>query len=331
TEEDVQMLKATVPGISVISPQYRKNVSLTYGRKTTSTECEGVNPDFEEMRRMFPAGGGRFINAVDVQLQRRVLFIGVELAAELFGTENPVGKSLFVDGVPFTIVGVMQKKLQTSMNNGPDSWRAIMPYSTFRTQYGELYVNSIVIQPTDPTQQEIVKTRISESLGRKYHFHPNDERALPIWDFIEAEKIMKKVNIGIEIFLGAVGFLTLLIAGVGVANVMFAVVKERTKEIGIKMAIGAKKSYILFQVIFEALLISFIGGAVGISMTFAVVSLVGLFPADDGAMQFLGHPIISSTIIILTVGILTMIGLLAGFFPARRASSVNPVESLRYE
>ncbi len=331
TEEDVALLKASVPGIAMISPQYRHNVSLTYGKKTTTTECEGVNADFEEMRRMYPAGGGRFINQSDVAFQRRVLFVGVELAGELFGAENPVGKIVMMDGVPFTIVGVMQKKIQTSMNNGPDTWRAIVPYSTFRTRYGNIFVNSIVIRPTDPSQQARLKENLFQTLGSKYHFDSSDERALFIWDFVEAEKINKKVGVGIQIFLGSVGFLTLLIAGVGVANVMFAVVKERTKEIGIKMAIGAKKSYILSQFVFEALLIAFIGGAIGIAITWSIVSIVHLFPADDGPMQFLGRPIISTAIMLLTVGILATVGLLAGFFPARRAANVDPVESLRYE
>jgi putative ABC transport system permease protein len=331
TEEDVDLLKASIPGIAMISPQYRSNVSLTYGKKTTTTECEGANPDFEEMRRMFPAGGGRFINSSDVSLQRRVLFVGVELAQTLFGQENPIGKVVMMDGVPFTIIGVMQKKIQTSMNNGPDTWRAIIPYSTFRTRYGYIYVNSIVVRPSDPTQQERLKEQLFEVLGRKYHFDPKDERAMFIWDFVEAEKINKKVSTGIEIFLGSVGFLTLLIAGVGVANVMFAVVKERTREIGIKMAIGARKSYILSQFIFEALLIAFIGGLIGITITWTIVFIVRLVPADDGPMQFLGRPIISTTIMFVTVGILATIGLLAGFFPARRAASVDPVESLRYE
>ncbi|MFA6540413.1 MAG: ABC transporter permease [Bacteroidota bacterium] len=331
TEEDISLLRESIPGIAMISPQYRGNVSLTYGKKTTTTECEGVNPDFEEMRRMFPAGGGRFINESDVLSQRRTLFIGIELAEELFGSENPVGKVVMMDAVPFTVVGVMQKKIQTSMNNGPDTWRAIIPYTTFHTRYGNLYVNSIVIRPTDPSQQARLKENLSQFLGSKYHFAPEDERALFIWDFLEAEKINNKVSMGIEIFLGSVGFLTLLIAGVGVANVMFAVVKERTREIGIKMAIGARKNYILAQFIFEALSIAFIGGTIGIMITWAIVFIVHLFPADSGPMQFLGRPVISTSIMFLTVGILALVGLLAGFFPARRAANVDPVESLRYE
>ncbi|HTK81702.1 MAG TPA: ABC transporter permease [Bacteroidota bacterium] len=331
TEEDVDLVKRTVNGIDMISPQYRNQITLTYKKNSATTECEGVNPGFEEMRRMYPAGGGRFLDDADIIEQRRVIFLGVEIAKDLFGDEDPIGKTVMVDGLPFTLVGIMQKKMQTSMNNGPDTRRAIIPYTSFRTMYGDRYVNSIVIHPTDPSKQASIKSDLYRVLGRKYRFDPDDERTLGIWDFIEDEKINRKITLGISIFLGSVGLLTLIIAGVGVANVMYVVVKERTREIGIRMAIGARRSYILAQFIFEALFLAFIGGAVGMSISYGIISLVRMFPADDGPMQFLGRPVLSPAIMLLTTAILGAIGFLAGFFPARRAASVDPVESLRYE
>jgi putative ABC transport system permease protein len=217
------------------------------------------------------------------------------------------------------------------MNNGPDTRRAIIPYTTFRTSYGNKNVNSIVLQPIDPTRQEAVKSSLYDVLGRKYRFDPKDERALGIWDFIEAEKISQKIGLGVSIFLFSIGFLTLVIAGVGVANVMYVVVKERTKEIGIKLAVGARRSYILSQFIFESLLLSLSGGAIGILFCYAVVSIVWMIPAEEGAMQFVGRPVLSLSLVMITVGILTAIGFAAGVFPARKAASVDPVESLRYE
>jgi putative ABC transport system permease protein len=332
-EEDADLLQKVIPGIDMISPQYRKNVQVTYGKFSITAECEGVNPLFEEMRRVYPAGGGRFLNEVDLLDQRRVLFLGDEIAKNIFKDEDPIGKTILVDNVPFTVIGTMQKKIQTSMNNGPDADRAIIPYTTFRTTYGNIYVNTLIVHPTDPSQQERVKSEIYRVLGRKYQFDPGDERALGIWDFIEAERISNKIGIGLSIFMFSIGFLTLLIAGVGVANVMYVVVKERTREIGIKMAIGARRSYILSQFIFEALLLAFIGGSIGMLFSFGVVSAVRMLPAGDGinAMQFLGRPVLSLTTMLMTTGVLAAIGLLAGFFPARKAASVDPVESLRYE
>jgi len=332
-EDDALLLAKAIPSIDLVSPQYRRNVTLTNGKTSVTTECEGVNPFFEEMRRMFPSAEGRFLNQIDVMEQRRVMFLGPDIAKDIFKEEPPVGKTLMVDDVPFTVVGIMQTKLQTAMNNGPDVRRAIMPYSTFRTSYGNTWVNSLLIRPSDPGQQERVKSEIFRVLGSKYKFDPTDERAIGIWDFIEAEKISRKIGLGVSIFLFSVGFLTLLIAGVGVANVMYVVVKERTREIGIKMAVGARRSYILAQIIFEALLLAFIGGGVGMLFSYGVIAAVRMIPAGDGfsAMQFLGKPVLSLTTMLMTSGVLAAIGLVAGFFPARKAASVDPVESLRYE
>jgi putative ABC transport system permease protein len=330
-EEDVELIRTGVQGVDMISPQYRQTVTLTYGKFSTTTECEGVNPAFEEMRRMYPAGGGRFLNEADVELQRRVMFLGVDIAKDIFKNEEPIGKTLFVDNIPFTVIGLMQKKVQTSSNNGPDSRRAIMPYTTMHTMYGPRFVNSVVVRPSDPNRQKELKDDLYRALGRKYRFDPKDERALGIWDFIEGEKINRKIALGISMFLFSVGFLTLLIAGVGVANVMYVVVKERTREIGIKMAVGAKRRYILAQFIFEALFLAFIGGSIGLLFSYGVISIVRMLPSDDGPMQFLGRPILSLTTMFMTTGVLALIGLAAGFFPARKAASVDPVESLRYE
>ncbi len=331
TEEDADLLRRAIPEIEMISPQYRKGVALRYGATVKSTECEGVNPNFDVMRTMYPAANGRFLNEKDIAEQRRTLILGPRIASEVFGTVDPIGKTVLVDDIPFVVAGILQKKLQTSMNNGPDIWRAIIPYTTFRTTYGRDHVNSIVIRPNDPAAQDRVKSEINRVLGRKYRFDPEDERAIRVWDFLEAEKMSRKIGFGVSMFLFAIGFLTLLIAGVGVANIMYVVVKERTREIGIKMALGARRSYILAQFIFEALLLAFIGGGAGLLFSWGVVSLVLMIPSEEGAMQFLGKPVLSGVTMLMTTGILTLIGFLAGFFPARKAASVDPVESLRYE
>jgi putative ABC transport system permease protein len=313
------------------SPQYQKNVELFYGKIRLTTECEGGGPDFEVMRALYPQAGGRFIDANDIKYQKRSLFLGNEIVGDLFKGESPIGKTVLLDNVPFTVIGIMEKKLQTAMNNGPDSRRAIIPYSTFRMIYGYEHVNTILLKPASPNMEARMKAEIRKVLGRKYRFDPTDERAVGVFDTMIIDEIIQKVSLGVTIFLGIVGFFTLMIAGVGVANVMYVVVKERTREIGIKMAVGARKSYILAQFVFEALFLSLLGGTSGLSLSWGIVNAASFIKSESGPMQFLGRPILSIGIMLFTVIVLTLIGLFAGVFPARKAAAVDPVESLRYE
>jgi putative ABC transport system permease protein len=189
----------------------------------------------------------------------------------------------------------------------------------------------MLIRPEDPSLQENIKAGITNIMASKYNFDPADEQAMPMWDFIEMEEMNQKVAMGLEIFLFTVGFFTLMIAGVGVANIMFVVVKERTREIGLKIAVGARKVHIITQFIFESLFISFLGGGLGILVSSAIVFGVQSMNLEGGAADFLGNPEISQLAVFVTVGVLGVIGLLAGIFPAIKAAKVDPVESLRYE
>jgi len=332
TEDDLALVKRSVSGIDVTSVSYsRGNVSLSAGEQKTTAYMEGAEPAFEELRRMYPAAGGRFLNSVDQTEKRRVLFLGDKLKERLFAEEPAVGKTVFVDGLPFTVVGVMQKKLQTSNNNGPDEDRAVIPASTFRAIYGDIYVDALLLQPRNLLRAAETKREIYEVLGRRHKFDPTDERAIGVWDFIEDENMGKKIMLGIQIFLGVIGGFTLIVAGVGVANIMYVVAKERTREIGVKLAIGARKAHIVSQFVFESLLLSLSGGALGILFSALVVTAVRAIPSTNEAAELLAKPILSWPIAFATVGILTAIGLVAGLFPARKAANVNPVESLRYE
>ncbi|MFW5947337.1 MAG: ABC transporter permease [Gemmatimonadota bacterium] len=331
-EEDLDLLMRSIPQIDAGSVSYgRYGTLLESEHLTTTTMMEGVDPDFSELRTMFPAAGGRFLNTRDVAERRRVVFLGDSIAMRLFPGLDPVGRTLRIDGLPFTVVGTMATKAQTSMNNGPDADRAIIPSSTLRTLYGHTRVNSVLVRPRDLREADVVKRRLHEVLGARYSFDPDDTRALRIWDFIEDERMSRNIGLGIQIFLGVVGALTLIVAGIGVGNIMYVVVRERTREIGVKLAVGARRRHILAQFVFEAVLICFAGGFAGLAVAAALVTGVASLPDTNQAMFFIANPALSWPITLTTVGVLVGIGVLAGVFPARKAAALDPVESLRYE
>jgi putative ABC transport system permease protein len=331
-ENDLELLRRTIPQVDAGSVSYgRGNTVLRSEHLTTTTFMEGVHPDFSEMRSIYPAVEGRFLNARDMEERRRVVFLGDSIAARLFPEENPVGRTVRIDGLPFTVVGIMASKVQTSMNNGPDAERAIIPASTLRTIYGPTRVSHILLRPRDVREGELVKRRIYEVLGSRYAFSPDDTRALRMWDFLEEERISRNIGLGIQVFLGVVGVLTLVVAGVGVGNIMYVVVRDRTREIGIRIAVGARRRDILTQFVLEAVLICMAGGLVGLALGGAIVTGVASLPDANEAMFFIANPVLSLPITLTTVSILVAVGILAGVFPARRAASLAPVEALREE
>jgi putative ABC transport system permease protein len=331
TEEDYRLIQS-VPEVDQVTRHYgRWGTRLTYERNSTTTYAIGVEPSFGDMSRMYPQDGGRFLNAIDYRDKKRVVFLGDKMAERLYGKDSPVGKLLEIDGIPFTVIGVMQNKLQTSMSNGPDANRAVIPASTWEAIYGPRTIPFFVVRPKNVLESETMMLNIKHVLARYHKFDLNDDQAISTWDFIENERESRKVFLGIQLFLGAVGTLTLIIAGVGVANIMYVVVKERTTEIGIKLAVGARRRHVLAQFLFESVLICATGGAVGFAISMTLIKLVSMIPAQEGAMAYFGKPQVSMPILLSCIGMLIGIGLFAGFFPARRAANLDPVESLRYE
>jgi putative ABC transport system permease protein len=177
-----------------------------------------------------------------------------------------------------------------------------------------------------------VLLNVREVLGAKYGFDPTDERAMGTWDTVEGAKVLTNMLIGIQMFLGIIGALTLIVGGIGVANIMYAVVKERTREIGVKMALGARRSWITGPLVLEGLTYTLLGGVLGLVMAVGLVTLLSLLPTEGNeALEMLGKPTLSVEIALANALVLGTIGLLAGYFPARRAASVDPAETLRYE
>jgi putative ABC transport system permease protein len=329
--EDCDVIRKNIPQVAFAVPGLGRRVRLKVGETVSSTYMEGVYPEFEFLRRTYHGAGGRFLNGKDLKERKRVVFLGGEIAKELFGRPDPYGETVEIEGIPFTVVGTMPKKLQTSMNNGPDDERALIPFTTFESIYGDPYLDELIVKPTRVEYGMYVEQEVRRVLAKKYNFDPTDERAVPMWNFIENEQEGAKIFRGLNIFLAVIGSMSLIIAGVGVANIMFVVAKERTHEIGIKRAVGAKRSHIVFQFIFESLLIAFIGGILGLFVSIGMIKVVWMLPAQEGAMAFLGRPLLSSSVLAVSIILLTLIGLFAGLFPARKAASIEPVDALRYE
>ena len=326
-DEDVEMMRREVEEIGRISEEYEHDgARMSWGKKSLSVSVSGTNVEFGTMRSMNPQEGGRFLNQTDLDERRRVVFIGDQLAKDLFGESVfPVGEQVRIDGSPFTVVGVMVQKEQDSSYSGRDKDKAVIPASTFKAIYGTKYVENIIFQAKNVQQVPAAKKKVIAVAAQKYRFDPSDEEAIQMWDTTEGLKFLDTFFLTFRGFLGVVGALTLVVGGIGVSNIMNVVVEERTKEIGIKMALGAKRRYVVGQFLFETLLITISGGLAGFAISWTICAV---FP-NFGLEEFVGTPRISFQVAAITTAILGSIGLLAGYFPARSASGLKPVEALR--
>jgi len=325
TEEDVEFVRARAEGIRGISSEYSQTVKLHYGTKTWPVDVSGVSPDFGWMRNLIPDTGGRFINPTDMEEQRRVVFLGDKLAKNVFGSEPAVGKTVMMWGSPFLVVGVLITKQQDSSYSGRDNDKATIPGTTFRALTGDKYVDNVIYRPDATIGSKKVNENVLASLGKKKKFDPKDKEALAVWDTTEQFQFFDTFMLAFNLFLGIVGSLTLVVGGIGVSNIMNVVVEERTKEIGIKMALGARQGFILKQFLLETLFITAVGGAIGLGISLAICEV---FP-KAGFTEYVGIPVVSLPVAAITTAVLGTIGLLAGWFPARAASRLDPVVAMK--
>jgi putative ABC transport system permease protein len=326
--DDIEYLRREVPEIARISGEFEvggADYRIALGRKTLLPDVHGVRPEFAEMRNLVAEAGGRFLDARDMRDRKRVVFIGDQLKKDLFGDQPAVGREIRIGRVPFLVVGVLQKKEQDSSYSGPDEDKAIVPYDTFAAMYGRRWVGNFVFQVSDPADVGAAKKGVVAALARKHGFDPDDEEAVGMWDVTEGMEFFETFFLAFRAFLGIVGALTLVVGGIGVSNIMNVVVEERTKEIGIKMALGAKRGYVLGQFLFEALLLTAIGGAAGFLITGGICSLVPAFEIEE----YIGVPRLSTLVTGSTTGVLGLVGFLAAWFPAKTAANLRPVEALR--
>jgi putative ABC transport system permease protein len=325
TEEDVVMMENRIPEIKVATPEYIQSMQLVNMEKRRSSNVGGVYTEYTNMRNIFPQEGGRWLNQADMDQQRRVIFLGDKLAINLFGDEDPVGKQVFVQQAPFTVIGVMQEKTQNSSYSQRDEDRAFIPATTFSAMTGTKYLNNIIYTPADPSQADYVQDRVYEAFGAKYRFDASDRDAIGLWDTNEFWEFIDIMFYSINGFLGLIGFFTLAVGGIGVANIMFVVVQERMKEIGIRRSVGATRITIMGQFFLETFLIVGVGAGAGFLVGWGLVQATQNLPIQD----FVGTPFFAPEVGIIAFAVLGFTGFTAGLLPAWRAANLSIINCLR--
>ncbi len=325
-EEDATMLLNEVAEIEQLSPEYIASSTRVHrGLKAATPSITGILPAYGEMRNIIPGPGGRFISDRDVADRRRVAMLGDGVAKLLFGEEEPVGQQVMVGDTPFTVVGVMQPKLQNSSYESRDRDRIFIPASTHRALFGQLRLNDIVYRARSSELTKVAERHVYETMARRYKFDPDDKDALGVWDTSEWETRFGYLFLAFNIFFAIVGSFTLLVGGIGVANIMYIVVRERTREIGIRRAVGATRRDIMRQFFAETLLIVLLGAVAGMILSVGIVFGMGSLPIKE----FVGSPVISGTVLLATLVLLALVAFAAGLLPARKAAGLDPVEALR--
>jgi len=324
--EDVPLLAREVAEIENISPEYiTQSARVRRGVKAAVPAVTGILPVYGQMRNIIAEVGGRFINDRDVAERRRVAVLGDELAKLLFEHDAPVGQQVFLGDAPFTVVGVMRPKLQNSSYQERDKDRIFIPATTHYALFGNRFLSNIVYRARAPEVTKTAERRVYETLGRKDRFDPQDKDALAFWDTSEWETRFGQMFVAFNIFFAIVGSFTLLVGGIGVANIMYIVVRERTREIGVRRAVGATRADILRQFFAEASLIVLMGAMLGLLLSIGLVTALGGLPIKE----FVGVPTISPQVLMATLVLLAVVAFAAGLMPARRAAALDPVEALR--
>ncbi|MBN1779804.1 ABC transporter permease [bacterium] len=327
THEDCEYIRREIPEIQRISPEYHKwGMAVHVKDKIQRPNIAGCLPEYGPMRNIWPQAGGRWLNDKDEAENRRVAFVGNDLKDFLFGADiDAIGKYIYVGDIPFQVVGVLKKKIQPSSYSARDQDRVFIPASTFRSIFGYRYVNPFVYQVAVPAMGEPVRDKLYRVLAKKFKFDPKDKETLGIWDTTSTDKFIADFTMGFNIFLGVIGTITLIVGGIGLANIMYVVVQERTREIGIKRSVGARRRTIMGEFISEAFVIIGIGAFIGLVQAVILIQLISMLPIED----FVGHPELNLNVAFITICILGSIGFLSGFFPARKASQLNVVDCLR--
>jgi putative ABC transport system permease protein len=334
TIEDARLVRDECYQVKNVSPELRRSMPEVSQFNSANRGVVGMWPSYQQFRSLL-LSEGRLLTEEDEREARRVVILGDAARAQLFSGKPAVGATLSIKGVPYTVIGVLQKKKQNSNYSGPDNDYLYAPYSAVARDFPPPqkpgivrgYLDNIVFEVADPEEHEEAVLQVRRTLGRIHHFDAKDKDALFIWDTMEGAKLVENIFNVITIFFACVAIITLCLGGIGVMNIMLVSVTERTREIGVRKAIGATRRDILRQFFAESAILTVVSGVLGLTFGAGACVALTVIPLPD----FVPHPIVSPISIIASVLTLSVITLTAGMYPAQRAAEMTPVDSLRYE
>ncbi len=333
TIDDVVAIKREAPLVLHVSPELRRTVSEVSQWNASSRAVRGVWPEYQNFRSL-TVEQGRLFTQTDEDEGRRVVLLGAESNRQLYPGKMVIGEKLMIAGYPYEVIGVLEKKKQNgSYGSGPDNTQLFVPYSAMARDFPPTeqpgvfpgWINNIVVQPVSADAHERALGQVTRILAERHHFDPADKDAVWIWDTLEGAKFTERIFATMTLFFGAVALLTLALGGIGVMNIMLVAVSERTREIGVRKALGATATDIRRQFLAESAIITLVSGVAGLALGVGVCLLLRLVPMPD----FMPVPAISLVAVTASLGTLAAITFSAGTYPAMRAAALTPMECLR--